>query len=600
MASYIMNITKYGFTELFLRNSFYFFINMITISLAAFSAFVLAAVVSGRIIEYIFTSVSLYCAHFGILLFWRNITSAFLYGSPNYIRLNNSVEMQDIFSRYFSFSLFTALNSDLRLFSYSNFETDISKEELIKYFKVDYSRVIVVLLLSLAIITISYMLFRNKKAEHCEKPNKFLPATVLTSAVFSLSLASLIFIAGRSYVTVIAFFLFAFLISSLIYLIYDSGIRRIKKNSLIFTVEALTSAAFMVCLFTGGFGYASKVPDVNSIKSVKITYKGDPQNVNNLGSGSYGGLLNTYKSGPEVMISLTSISSIEKVTEIHKEIIKEGCSEVTYTDADPYSDTKVFVDVYIEYEGKDGQKTIRFYPIMKLSTLSKLLYFDETDEYREYYIKKCSDEYYYSTNHFSVSDPLLTNITEFDLELCDEKELMSMICFDKSKETVQRRYYPEKNCIAIIILSRYNMLDRYSSFSFNSDYYYIYDDDESVISWLKSKGYDKYYKLPYQIKSVELYRIPAFIYNKNDNYNNYNNYQKQSAASRCFKSKYDIDMTNLLSLTKTANPEEFDEIIAASRSMYYMDVPGYAVLIKTVSADGEERTVTKFMPINEK
>lgn len=227
------------------------------------------------------------------------------------------------------------------------------------------------------------------------------------------------------------------------------------------------AVAFAICLFfiTGLFGYSSRQPKIEDIKSIDITVpSGLPLGL----SASQGSGYNSSASFSEMHMlfeDITSTQDIEKVLEIHKRIIADGRVKFDEKKVASSNDDIVFGNFYIQYTLKDGSKITRYYEDVKVSTLIKMLEledtrrFDETlDEMFTKPVSKDDDQRTISIkNNLQSSDSKIFLLSKnLDIKspvnLSAEKrtELQKCILEDLKAQSIYDRYMPKSEALGVI------------------------------------------------------------------------------------------------------------------------------------------------------
>lgn len=223
---------------------------------------------------------------------------------------------------------------------------------------------------------------KNYKAENCDKTGKHKAITVLCSLTLPLLFCTLInSVLDGTEVTIPAYFSFStimvfvvmfacVLISLILALIINSilyrNVKKLKFATISVGIIALLNIVMVVISLTGGFGYKTRVPETEEIKSVMIN--------------DVVGLLPKYSTeyfdeadpNKNVEITFKTEEEIELVKDIHNLIINEK----------DYDTTETFT---IIYELENGKVIYRTYPHLSNEACEKISTLWETDTVRNFY-----------------------------------------------------------------------------------------------------------------------------------------------------------------------------------------------------------------------
>ncbi|MGN1107520.1 MAG: hypothetical protein ACI4RH_12790, partial [Huintestinicola sp.] len=161
-------------------------------------------------------------------------------------------------------------------------------------------------LCTLAVIGISYLIYRKRRAEDTGKPVVFgiFHHIIMTLSIFSL--CYLMIVDGtQNFVPVIVI---TFIVYLVMHVIRNRGFGKIVSGLVIYGATIVLSIGSLLLIHdTNAFGAGDYVPDPESIASAQITYAGM------FGKGSM------YETP---IAELTDISALTTLTETHKQIIE--------------------------------------------------------------------------------------------------------------------------------------------------------------------------------------------------------------------------------------------------------------------------------------
>ena len=241
-------------------------------------------------------------------------------------------------------------------------------------------------------------MFKRRKAEICGFPGRSAVLNFVLCMIASFGAASLIiyFIAYTSqisrWIMIALVIVAAFLVFVILDVILHLSFKALKKDWKIGLVHVGLMAAFLLSLYTGFFGYSSRVPDIQDIESVSISAPNALMGSYQLGrelSGSYDSsihyseryLKNSYyvcNRSNSVVGGFKDKDDINTVREIHKAMIKAGNLSKMNCDPDDYSKRVTSQTVIIKYKLKNGRELIRVYKYVPLANYPTLYTLEDT------------------------------------------------------------------------------------------------------------------------------------------------------------------------------------------------------------------------------
>lgn len=249
-----------------------------------------------------------------------------------------------------------------------------------------------------AFFVFGLFMFKRRKAEICGFPGRSAVLNFVLCMITSFGVASLVLyfvISEIPQITTWMIIVGLMIISVIIFLIFDIilhlSFKAIKKDWKIGLVHAGLMAAFLLSLYTGFFGYSSRVPDIQDIDSVSISAPNALMGSYQLGrelSGSY--VTDRYYSdvySNYYYVGNRSVSLIENfkdkddintVREIHKAMIKAGNIRRVNTNSDDYSKRVTCQSVVIRYKLKNGRELVRVYEYVPLTNYPTLYTLEDT------------------------------------------------------------------------------------------------------------------------------------------------------------------------------------------------------------------------------
>lgn len=245
------------------------------------------------------------------------------------------------------------------------------------------------LLFTAAVFALSMFLYLKRKAEDVSKPYvyKLLYYLVITSVLMAISL-----IARYDITTIIPVIIFSLIVYLIFEVITNRGFKKIYKSLIRYAVTMVS--ILIVCIIavgTKGFGVENKIPSLNSVKSVKVSYSGFDRSVA-LGYD----LVYPDKKFDRVY---TQKQIIEKVIEVHKDVLdlynsgefeayeydyyySDAYDSETYFDGTPKADYPYY-NVNFTYNLKTGSTVTRYYTLT-FEEIKKLFILDSTPQMGEF------------------------------------------------------------------------------------------------------------------------------------------------------------------------------------------------------------------------
>lgn len=228
------------------------------------------------------------------------------------------------------------------------------------------------------LVVASYFLVKKRKSETAQSGFSFVFPSIaiklLTSVTAGLvmgmilaSVSSIPYVGGEvSSVSYIILFCVGIIIGTIIshiilHLIYHKGMSGFGKWMILYGIEALVSLIFFAIVTTGMFGFVTRVPDVEDVKSVEITFKDDVDQSTKI-EGKNPEIFST--SDPE------NIKSIIEYQSAVAQEYEEKCSGI-YTPANEYGydvtyDNYNGTGLFVRYTDKNGNEITRAYDNLKI------------------------------------------------------------------------------------------------------------------------------------------------------------------------------------------------------------------------------------------
>lgn len=307
-----------------------------------------------------FPSVVTMCVNYSVPAILNGAPSKTYYGiypvassfGENYLDMTNST----LFGRAIAHINLLMLNRSS--FINSSSVEAMTKEAAKKWAAPSLTPYILWAVLIAAFFVFGLFMFKRRKAEICGFPGRSAVLNFVLCMIASFGAASLIiyFIAYTSqisrWIMIALVIVAAFLVFVILDVILHLSFKALKKDWKIGLVHVGLMAAFLLSLYTGFFGYSSRVPDVQSIESASISAPNALMGSYKLGNGLRSGYnSNLYYFGEDGLKDYYYVGNrsnslvedfkdkddINTVREIHKAMIKAGNINEMNCDPDDYS-----------------------------------------------------------------------------------------------------------------------------------------------------------------------------------------------------------------------------------------------------------------------
>lgn len=407
--SAMLNLIYFGSSVMLWRTLLFYAVHMTVTALAGFSVAAAVSVCVGTAGESVLFSLAFIAFPSAAVYFLNNTVPKLLFGAPhnsNYALYPSASHNQDIsmalspFGRVLSRLNLLSLNNDVFIRSGSLVSADgfskITADELNSWSAPSLEPYILWAILTALLFVFGLLMLKRRKVEICGFSGKSKTLNFLLTAMLSVSAGSTIVavnfyfsqITGKQYLIT---GIITILLSAVIFVVFDImlnlSFKALKKDWKYGLVHVALTVAVMLSLYTGFFGYSSRVPDTDSIESASVSapdillgsYRtradelkfnansgyylafdedGNPVGIN---SGCY------YRSNADerriIIDGFKSESDINAVRELHKRLIASGRKVVS--SSEDYSERAVRSTVIIK-KLKNGREIIREYQTVGL------------------------------------------------------------------------------------------------------------------------------------------------------------------------------------------------------------------------------------------
>lgn len=423
--SAMLNLIYFGSSVMLWRTLLFYAVHMTVTALAGFSVTAAVSVCVGTAGESVLFSLAFIAFPSAAVYFLNNTVPKLLFGAPhnsNYALYPSASHSRDIsmalspFGRVLSRLNLLSLNNDVFIRSGSLVSADgfskITADELKSWSAPSLEPYILWAILTALLFVFGLLMLKRRKVEICGFSGRSKTLNFLLTAMLSVSAGSTIVavnfyfsqITGKQYlITGIT----TVLLSAVIFVVFDImlnlSFKALKKDWKYGLVHVALTVAVMLSLYTGFFGYSSRVPDTDSIESASVSapdillgsYRtradelkfnansgyylafdedGNPVGIN---SGCY------YRSNADerriIIDGFKSESDINAVRELHKRLIASGRKVVS--SSEDYSERAVRSTVIIKYKLKNGREIIREYQTVGLGDYLSLYSIENTENW---------------------------------------------------------------------------------------------------------------------------------------------------------------------------------------------------------------------------
>lgn len=404
-----LNLHYFGSSVMLWRTFLFYAVHNVICVLAGLTISAAVSSCVGTVVESIgfsavlaaFPSVVTMCVNYGVPAILNGAPAITYYGiypaASSYGELHFDITGSTVFGRIISHINLLMLNRSS--FINSSSVEAMTKEAAKKWAAPSLTPYILWAVLIAAFFVFGLFMFKRRKAEICGFPGRSAVLNFVLCMIASFGAASLIiyFIAYTSqisrWIMIALVIVAAFLVFVILDVILHLSFKVLKKDWKIGLVHVGLMAAFLLSLYTGFFGYSSRVPDVQSIESASISAPNALMGSYKLGNGLRSGYnSNLYYFGEDGLKDYYYVGNrsnslvedfkdkddINTVREIHKAMIKAGNINEMNCDPDDYSKRVTSQKVIIKYKLKNGRELVRVYNYVPLTDYPTLYTLEDT------------------------------------------------------------------------------------------------------------------------------------------------------------------------------------------------------------------------------
>lgn len=579
----------------------YIYFMMLGIIIYSYTVASIAAALCGRKLEFFAVCGVMYFGVQGLMVFFTMILSSFMHGFAYTARLEQLLpyNIDSLFDDYSFLSVNTLFKQPFADYPYTGYP---SVDENPIDFGAYTPSIVWIIIIGILLIPLALVIFKRRNSEFDGKPDSHPILSAVCTVIVALAASSLVLLNGVSLATCLVGIGLFIAICMALHAFFEGGVRTVLRSFKYALPCVAAVCIFGIAVYFDILGYSSKVPDINEIESVSITYKGNDKFFygGSHGSGfSPDGFATVTATivDFESLPKLTSEADIKTAVDIHKKLIEDNSRIVSDANESNYSDTVVYADLYVAYKLKNGKELIRCYPQMKLSTLYETLRLDDTEAFkanresiykdlmRNSYEAKKGLELVYNDSKIHISDNMGSNVTLLDLSPAEVKELAEALANDKRKDGRDSLNHPAEECVGFIWLNFSHMGGEYVQ---AQNPVCIYKDNTETLSWLTEKGFDKYFKPEYTVKAIHVFE---------QNYFDARN-TRGWAIDRWYSWDKNADISGDQDPPASAvsvDEKDFGDVLKKCRSQCFMDGGNKFAVITVVGADGKGSKIVKYV-----
>mgnify|MGYP001035560303 CR=1 FL=1 len=403
-----LNLHYFGSSVMLWRTFLFYAVHNVICVLAGLTISAAVSSCVGTVIESLgfsavlaaFPSVVTMCVNYGVPAILNGAPAITYYGiypaASSYGELHFDITDSTMFGRIISHIYLLMLNRSS--FINSSSVEAMTKEAAKKWAAPSLTPYILWAVLIAAFFVFGLFMFKRRKAEICGFPGRSTVLNFVLCMIASFGVASLVLYFVTSEIPQITTWMIIvglMIISVIIFLIFDIilhlSFKAIKKDWKIGLVHAGLMAAFLLSLYTGFFGYSSRVPDIQDIDSVSISapnalmgsYKlgrelGNSYSTDRYYSDVYSNYYYVSNRSVSLIENFKDKDDINTVREIHKAMIKAGNIHRVNTNSDNYSKRITCQSVVIRYKLKNGRELVRVYEYVPLTNYPTLYTLEDT------------------------------------------------------------------------------------------------------------------------------------------------------------------------------------------------------------------------------
>lgn len=407
---------------------------------------------------------------------------------------------------------------------------------------------------------------------------------------------------------------------------------RLKQEAKLFPVYGAIVILFATIFSTGFFGYINKIPDLEEVKSVRISAFADDY------YGYYSNELCDVDTAFSMPIYLCNFSGenfylietkedIDDIRELHKDLIEADNAKIS----SDYAQTKIGAYITLEYTLTNGKTVLRTYRNVTPQIIEKMLSCNGIEEniknsitsnldniIQEINAPAVEEDDYFSVKYLTVFSNDFTSAHNIELTAQQMNDLLEAYKKDIERLPILSIYQPKEKSLGLLtIRNDYEIINHHndatgepiidglaSELSYSTLPYrlmhldgemsiHISQEMANTIQWAKSAGIYEYFEMDktVSITSVEAtYNNSSFIKLSISKWRNFNmlfngiSYNDAYIESYYYEKPVDITLPGS-HLVYNLTESEINYIRENAYPIYLATTPGYFIKMTTDTSD---------------
>lgn len=230
--------------------------------------------------------------------------------------------------------------------------------------------------------------------------------------------------------------------------------RRVGRAWLALPVSFAAVFLASLVLTTGGLGYSSRVPAVDSIETAEITYRGDPSRIS--GIYVYQSLGTGYYASCD---SFTTLEDLAQVTELHRALSKLSPALDDSNARTDYADTRIRGPIEVRYTLKNGRVMTRRYEVLSIGVMEQFLKLDQTGAVFNVFENRLREDILENEETLILTDPYFQrdSLTAWSRE--ERSRLLDCLIADLRAQTLTDHYFPKSDAEVLLSVRERRAVD---------------------------------------------------------------------------------------------------------------------------------------------
>jgi len=380
-----------------------------------------------------------------------------------------------------------------------------------------------------------------------------------------------------------------FAVTCLVLLFLTRRLKSVLCQLPLLLLQPLSVTAVFLVLITGGFGYSTKLPSVESIAYAEISavsFHATPQEsgINNT-SVCYSDVTYPYCLEPVLFGQFTSPNDIEQIHNIHSKFIELGSENLE-------DDTYLNTQMLIKYTLKNGHTLLRYYTRADEATLELCLNLEESECFRQNIQKAFTQSnvpsLQYGSGRVVAVGASLSDDAFHVLSLSEKQHsaLKQAIADDLCRQTKEQRFFPQKPAVGAIWFEEKQADEDFLRDPLSLHYspdnttfeptVYLTSDMTQTISFLKENNLTDFFKVPCADDVASLSFYPAAIDRNSSGYKDCFAFTLDLHAFRLNTALEENESTEKLTRQNTVTDrKQIAEILPKLHMRYFTQEKGY-------------------------